>query len=94
MTVDGFWEQIGRWAITASGFIAIAFVSLLKFWASDRLGKVDKQLESHDEDITDHGKQLAAIDVHIKNAEKGREEQRESMQTLHEKVDRLIERAS
>ncbi len=93
MTVEGFWEQIGRWAISAASAIAIAFVALIRWWVGTRFDEIDGKLEDHETRISKHDAQLAAINVHIAKAEEGRKEQLKAINDLDKKLDRLIERA-
>lgn len=92
MTVEGFWQEIGRWAVSAASAIAIGFVAMIRLWVGSRFDDVDRKLDEQGKKLSEHDARLAAVDVHVEKAEESRKEIKESIKVLHSKMDRLLER--
>lgn len=90
------WESAAKWlagiVVTMTGLYTGA---VHKFYHSrfktvdDKIDSQDERLSKVEETLAEHDKQLATIDVHLVNGHEDRQEIKESLRRVEEKLDRV-----
>jgi len=97
MALEVGWSTVAKWGAGVIASITALYAGLLNRWYNDRLAQVDRKLSEQDKVLTNHSERLsehettmATITAHIEHADEHRQDTKDRLARIDEKLDKLI----